>query len=43
MKWIVIGFVSAVLMLSVMFSAGFEFIGLERQPSAPEAVPTALR
>jgi hypothetical protein len=43
MKWIVIGFVSAVLMLSVMFSAGFEFIGSERQPSAAEAVPTALR
>lgn len=43
MKWIVIGVVSAVLMMSVMFSAGFEFIGSERQPPAAEAVPTALR
>lgn len=43
MKWIVIGVVSAVLMMSVMFSAGVEYIGSERQPSAAQAVPTALR
>jgi len=43
MKWILIGFFSAVLMVSVMFSAGFDFIGLERLPSAAEAAPQALR
>ena len=43
MKWILIGFFSAVLLVSVMFSAGFEFIGSERLPSAVEAVPPPLR
>lgn len=37
MKWIVIGFVFAVLSVSVMLSAGFEFIGAERPAPVAEA------
>lgn len=43
MKWILIGFFSAVLLMTVMFSAGFEFLGSERLPSAAEVSPTAMR
>ncbi len=36
MKWILIGFVFAVLSVSVMLSAGFEFIGAERPAPTAE-------
>ncbi len=43
MKWILIGFFSAALMVSVMLSAGIDFIGVERLPSTADAVPLASR
>lgn len=38
MKWIVIGFFSVVILLSVLFTAGFEFLGVEGPPTATQAV-----
>ena len=43
MKWVWISFFSVVLLLSVLFTAGFHFISLETQPSAMEMMPTAMR
>lgn len=42
MKWILISFFSMVILLSVLFTAGFEFIGMEAPPTA-QALPPATR
>jgi len=43
MKWVWISFFSVVLLLSVLFTAGFHFIGLETQSSAMQMIPTAMQ
>ena len=43
MKWIAISFFSAVILMSVLFAAGFEFIGMEGPPSTAQALPPATR
>jgi hypothetical protein len=45
MKWIAISFFSMVILLSVLFMAGFQFIELdfEGPPSTAQALPQATR
>lgn len=45
MKWIAISFFSVVILMSVMFAAGFEFIGMdfEGPPATAQALPQAAR
>lgn len=45
MKWITISFFSVVILMSVLFAAGFEFIGidLEGPPATAQALPPATR
>lgn len=45
MKWITISFFSVVILMSVLFAAGFEFIefDLEGPPSTAQALPPATR
>jgi hypothetical protein len=43
MKWILLSFFSVVILLSVLFAAGFEFIDSEGPPSTTQALPTAMR
>jgi hypothetical protein len=45
MKWIAISFFSTVILLSIMFAAGFEFIGIdfEGPPATAQALPLATR
>lgn len=43
MKWILISFFSVVILLSVLFTAGFEFIGMEAPPSTAQTLPQATR
>lgn len=43
MKWILISFFSVVILLSVMFTAGFTFIQMEGPPSTAQALPVAAR
>jgi len=43
MKWVLISFFSVVLLLSVLFTAGFQFIGFEGPPSTAETIPAAVR
>lgn len=45
MKWIAISFFSAVILMSVMFAAGFEFIeiDLDGPPATAQALPPATR
>ncbi len=43
MKWIMISFFSVVILLSVLFTAGFEFIALDGPLSTAHAVPVAAR
>lgn len=43
MKWIMISFFSVVILLSVLFTAGFEFIGIEVPMSTAQALPVAVR
>jgi hypothetical protein len=42
MKWIAISFFSIVIVLSVLFTAGFEFIGIDLDtPPLAQALPAA--
>jgi hypothetical protein len=43
MKWILISFFSVVILMSVLFTAGFEFIEMDGPPSTAQAVPVAAR
>ncbi len=43
MKWIMISFFSVVILLSVLFTAGFEFIELDGPMSTAQAVPVVAR
>jgi len=43
MKWIAISFFSMVIMLSVLFTAGFEFIEMAGPPSTAHALHLATR
>jgi hypothetical protein len=43
MNWILISFFSVVILLSVLFAAGFEFIGSEGSPPTAQALPAAMR
>jgi len=44
MKWVLISFFSVVLLLSVLFTAGFKFIGIiEGPPSTAETIPVAAQ
>jgi len=43
MKWILISFFSVIILLSVLFTAGFELIGSEGPPSTAQALPAATR
>jgi hypothetical protein len=43
MKWILISFFSVVILMSVLFTAGFEFIEIDGPPSTAQALPLATR
>jgi hypothetical protein len=43
MKWILISFISVVILMSVLFTAGFEFIEMDGPPSTAQALPLATR
>ncbi len=44
MKWILFSFFSIVIVLSVLFTAGFEFIGIDLEaPSTAQALPAAAQ
>jgi hypothetical protein len=43
MKWIMISFFSVVIILSLLFTAGFEFIELEGPPATAQALPAAAQ
>ena len=43
MKWIWISFFSVVILISVLFTAGFEFLELEQPSSTAQALPVATR
>jgi len=43
MKWIMISFFSVVILLSVLFTAGFEFIAMEAPPATARVIPVAAR
>jgi hypothetical protein len=43
MKWIMISFFSVVILLSVLFTAGFELIALDGPPATAQAIPVAAR
>lgn len=44
MKWIAISFFSIVIVLSVLFTAGFEFIEIDLDaPSTAQALPTSAQ
>lgn len=45
MKWITISFFSVVILMSVLFAAGFEFIGIDMEgpPATAQALPPATR
>jgi len=43
MKWILISFFSVVILLSVLFAAGFELIGSDGPASTAQALPSSMR
>jgi len=43
MKWIIVSFFSIVILLSVMFTAGFEFLDLQGPTSTAQALPAETR
>ncbi|MGH7260724.1 MAG: hypothetical protein ACREI9_08600 [Nitrospiraceae bacterium] len=43
MKWIMLSFFSVVILMSVLFTAGFEFIDLEGPMSTAQALPLTAR
>ena len=43
MKWIMISFFSVVIILSVLFTAGFEFINFDGPTATAQAIPVAAR
>lgn len=43
MKWIMISFFSVVIIMSLLWTAGFEFISLDGPPIPAHALPVAAR
>lgn len=43
MKWIIISFFSVAILLSVLFTAGFEFLDLDGPASTAQALSTGTR